>query len=233
MFQTYEAAEAGHEGRERVAQLRALMAKAKLDAFLVPRADEHQGEYVPPHAERLRWISGFTGSAGLAAIMTDGAAIWVDGRYTLQVEDQVPAELFEHHHVTKSPPAEWLGKRLKPGDRLGYDPWLHTVEGVERLRAVCANAGAELVPVAANPVDAVWVDRPGPPLAPFVVHDAAYAGRESADKRREVARAVSLGPCSPRPCAITDALLPLMQQTIRRPWAARASCSRRSPTRMR
>jgi Xaa-Pro aminopeptidase len=102
----------------------------------------------------------------------------------------VPADLFEHHHVTKSPAAEWLTKRLRPGDRLGYDPWLHTVEGVERLRTVCATAGAELVAVAANPVDAVWVDRPGPPLAPLVVHEAAHAGRDSADKRREVGRAL-------------------------------------------
>ena len=179
--------------REIPARLTALRGELKrhgLTCFLVPRADEHQGEYVAPHAERLRWISGFTGSAGLAAILADAAAIWVDGRYTLQVRDQVPADLFETHHVTKSPPAEWLAKRLRPGDRLGYDPWLHTVEGVERLRAVCATAGAELVAVPANPVDAVWVDRPGPPLAPLVVHEAAYAGRDSADKRREVARAL-------------------------------------------
>jgi Xaa-Pro aminopeptidase len=178
------------EIQARLTALRGELERLGLTGFLVPRADEHQGEYVAPHAERLRWISGFTGSAGLAAILTDAAAVWVDGRYTLQVGDQVPADLFEHHHVTKSPAAEWLTKRLRTGDRLGYDPWLHTVEGVERLRTVCATAGAELVAVAANPVDAVWVDRPGPPLAPLVVHEAAHAGRDSADKRREVGRAL-------------------------------------------
>jgi Xaa-Pro aminopeptidase len=178
------------EIQARLTALRGELERLGLTGFLVPRADEHQGEYVAPHAERLRWISGFTGSAGLAAILTDAAAVWVDGRYTLQVGDQVPADLFEHHHVTKSPAAEWLTKRLRTGDRLGYDPWLHTVEGVERLRTACATAGAELVAVAANPVDAVWVDRPGPPLAPLVVHEAAHAGRDSADKRREVGRAL-------------------------------------------
>ncbi len=173
--------------RARLAALRGELKRQGLAGCLVPRADEHQGEYVPPHAERLCWLTGFSGSAGLAVVLADRAAIWVDGRYTLQVREQVPAELFEYHHVTDSPPTEWLAARLRPGDRLGYDPWLHTVEGVERLRAACARAGAELVPVAPNPVDAVWVDRPGPPLAPVVPHDLAYAGRDAADKRREVA----------------------------------------------
>jgi len=174
----------------RLDALRAELKRHGLAGFLVPRADEHQGEYVPPHAERLRWISGFTGSAGLAAILVDCAAIWVDGRYTLQVRDQTPAELFEYHHVSQSPPTDWLAKHLRAGDRLGYDAWLHTVEGVERLRAACVRAGAELVAVPANLVDAVWVDRPGPPLGPVVPHDLAYAGRDSADKRREIARAL-------------------------------------------
>ena len=174
----------------RLAALRAELKRHGLAGVLVPRADEHQGESVPPHAERLAWLTGFTGSAGLAVVLADAAAIWVDGRYTLQVRDQTPAELFEPHHVTQSPPTDWLAKRLRPGDRLGYDPWLHTIEGVERLRAACARAGAELVACPANPVDAVWVDRPGPPLAPVVPHDVTYAGRDAADKRREIARAL-------------------------------------------
>jgi Xaa-Pro aminopeptidase len=174
----------------RLGALRAELKRHGLAGFLVPRADEHQGEYVPPHAERLRWLTGFSGSAGLAVVLTEGAAIWVDGRYTLQVRDQTPAELFEYHHVTQSPPADWLARRLRPGDRLGYDPWLHTAEGVERLRAACARAGAELVACSTNLVDAVWLDRPGPPLAPVVPHDLAYAGRDASDKRREIARAL-------------------------------------------
>jgi Xaa-Pro aminopeptidase len=171
----------------RVAALRAELKRQDLAGFLVPRADEHQGEYVPPHAERLAWVSGFTGSAGLAVILADAAAIFVDGRYTLQVRDQVPGELFEYHHVTQSPPIEWLAHRLRPGDRLGYDPWLHTVESVERLRAAAARAGAELAACVTNPLDAVWQEQPPRPLAPIVPHDLAYAGRASADKRREVA----------------------------------------------
>ena len=138
---------------ERVERLRNELGEEGLAAFLVPRADEHQGEYVPPRAQRLGWISGFTGSAGLAVIAADAAAIFVDGRYTLQVRDEAPGDVFEYHHVTESPPSEWLRLRLKQGDRLGYDPWLHTIESVERLQAVCGKVGATLVPVAENLVD--------------------------------------------------------------------------------
>jgi Xaa-Pro aminopeptidase len=172
---------------ERLGRLRAELARQAVTGFLVPRADEHQGEYVPPRAERLRWISGFTGSAGLAIVLPERAAVFVDGRYTLQVRDQVPAALFEFHHVTDSPPARWLERQLHRGDRLGYDPWLHTIESVERLRATCEQVGAELVACAPNPVDAVWTDQPPPPLAPVTIHDAALAGRDARDKRAEVA----------------------------------------------
>jgi Xaa-Pro aminopeptidase len=175
----------------RLEALRAELKRHGLAGFLVPRADEHQGEYVPPHAERLAWLTGFTGSAGLAVVLTDAAAIFVDGRYTLQVRQQTPAASFEYLHVTQSPPTDWLAGRLQAGDRLGYDPWLHTVEGVERLRAACRRAGAELVPCPSNPVDAVWPDRPEPPRAPVVPHDLAYAGRASADKRREIGGALT------------------------------------------
>ena len=174
----------------RVDALRAELKRQGLTGFLVPRADAHQGEYVPPHARRLAWLTGFTGSAGLAAVLAESAAIWVDGRYTLQVRDQVPAELFEYHHVTDNPPTDWLRRRLRPGDRLGYDPWLHTVEGVERLAAACEKAGAELVPCPGNPVDQVWADQPPPPVATVAPHPLGYAGRASADKRSEVARAL-------------------------------------------
>ncbi len=176
--------------RARVESLRAELKRQGLAGFLVPRADEHQGEYVPPHAERLAWLTGFTGSAGVAVVLADAAAIFVDGRYTLQVRDQVPAALFEYHHLIQSPATDWIARRLGPGDRLGYDPWLHTLEALERLRAACARAGAELQPCPANPLDAVWHDRPAPPRALIVPHDLAYAGRASADKRREIAAAL-------------------------------------------
>jgi Xaa-Pro aminopeptidase len=172
---------------DRVERLRGELAKEGLAGFLVPRADEHQGEYVPPRARRLAWLTGFTGSAGLAAVLAEAAAIFVDGRYTLQVRDEAPGEVFEHHHVTESPPAEWLRVRLRAGDRLGYDPWLHTIEGVERLQTACAKAGATLVPVAQNLVDRIWADQPEPPRGPIVPHDQKHAGRPAPDKRREIA----------------------------------------------
>jgi len=173
--------------RDRVERLRGELGKEGLAGFLVPRADEHQGEYVPPRARRLTWLTGFTGSAGLAAILTDAAAIFVDGRYTLQVRDEAPGDVFEHHHVTESPPVEWLRLRLRPGDRLGYDPRLHTIESVERLQAACAKAGATLDPVAENLVDRIWADQPAPPRGPIIPHDQKHAGRPSPDKRREIA----------------------------------------------
>jgi Xaa-Pro aminopeptidase len=172
---------------ERVERLRKQLAQDGLAGFLIPRADEHQGEYVPPRAQRLAWVSGFTGSAGLAAILTDAAAIFVDGRYTLQVRDEAPGDVFEYHHVTESPPAEWLRLRLHQGDRLGYDPWLHTIESVERLQAACAKAGATLVPLAENLVDRIWDDQPPPPRGPIVPHDLKHAGQPSPDKRSEIA----------------------------------------------
>jgi Xaa-Pro aminopeptidase len=173
--------------RERVERLRRELGKEGLTGFLVPRADEHQGEYVPPHAQRLGWLTGFTGSAGLAVVLTDTAAIFVDGRYTLQVRDETPADVFEHHHVTESPPAEWLRARLGAGDRLGYDSWLHTIEGVERLQATCGKVGATLVAVTENLVDRIWDDQPPPPRGPIVPHDLKHAGRPAPDKRREIA----------------------------------------------
>src|SRR5215510_7560960 len=108
----------------RLEALRAELKRHGLAGFLVPRADEHQGEYVPPHAERLAWLTGFTGSAGVAAVLADAAAIFVDGRYTLQVRDETPGDVFEFHHVTESPPVEWVRRQLGAGNRLGYDPWL-------------------------------------------------------------------------------------------------------------
>jgi Xaa-Pro aminopeptidase len=173
--------------RGRVERLRVELGKEGLAGFLVPRADEHQGEYVPPRAQRLAWLTGFTGSAGLAAVLTDAAALFVDGRYTLQARDETPGDVLEHHHVTESPPVEWLRVHLRPGDRLAYDPWLHTIESVERLEAACLKAGATLAPVSENLVDRIWADQPPPPRGPIVPHDQKHAGRPSPDKRREVA----------------------------------------------
>ena len=172
----------------RLTLLRQELALRGLDGFLVPRSDEHQGEYVPPHAMRLAWISGFTGSAGLVVVLTKQAALFVDGRYTLQAETEVDSALFSRHHLTDEPPNEWLAKNLPAGAKLGFDPWLHTPKGVEKLRAACAKAGAELVALDCNPLDAVWLDQPEPPLAPVVPHASDFAGQSSAEKRSTVAR---------------------------------------------
>jgi Xaa-Pro aminopeptidase len=174
----------------RLAALRHELKRRRLDGFVVPRSDEHQGEYVPPCAERLAWLTGFTGSAGLAIALTDRAAVFVDGRYTLQVAAQVDASLYELRHVTDQPPEQWLAGALKTGARLGIDPWLHTPAGVERLAAACRKAGAELVRTD-NAVDAAWTDRPAPPRAPVVPHELAFAGRDSASKRAEIASALA------------------------------------------
>ncbi len=170
-------------GLDRLAAVRADMRAQGLDAFLVPRADEHLGEYVPPSAERLPWLTGFTGSAGLAVILPDRAAVFTDGRYTLQLEQQTDAVLFERHHLVDEPPPAWLAETVPAGARIGYDPMLMSADAVARY----ADAGLTMVPVTSNPVDAAWLDRPAPPLAPAVPHKLRFAGKDSAAKRDDVA----------------------------------------------
>jgi Xaa-Pro aminopeptidase len=168
---------------ERLAALRQELARRGVDGFLVPRGDEHQGEYVPAAAERLAWLTGFKGSAGFACVLADAAAIFVDGRYTLQVGQEVDGALFTARHVTDAPLSDWLEGQLKPGQRLAYDPWLHTEEQVRRLDKAVNGLGASLAALDGNPVDAVWADRPAPPKAKIRPHDLALAGRSSAEKR--------------------------------------------------
>lgn len=172
---------------DRVARLRAELTQRGIDGFLVPRADEHQGEYVPPSAERLAWLTGFTGSAGLAIVMANCAAIFIDGRYTLQVRDETPAAVFEYRHLIEQPATEWIASAVGAGQKLGYDPKLTTPNQAARYRRAAARAGAELVPLADNPVDAVWSERPSPPKAPVVPHALQFAGRSSDDKRQALA----------------------------------------------
>ncbi|MBN8906267.1 MAG: aminopeptidase P family N-terminal domain-containing protein, partial [Rhodospirillales bacterium] len=168
------------------ARLRAVrdqLAAQGLDGFIVPRADEHLGEYVPPAAERLAWLTGFTGSAGLAAVLRDRAAVFTDGRYVLQLAAQTDAALWAREHVTETPPPSWLARHAAPGARIGYDPLLLSEEALGRY----AEAGLEMVPVARNPVDAAWSDRPAPPTAPATPQPLDYAGRSGAEKRGEIA----------------------------------------------
>ena len=176
---------------QRLSALREEISGRGLDGFVVPHSDAHQNEFLPPNAERLAWLTGFKGSAGTAVVLADRAAIFVDGRYTLQVRDQVDGDLYEFHHLVEAPVTDWLGDALSSGQRLGIDPWLHTEVGVQRLRRSLDAVGAELVFVEANPVDAVWDDQPPPPSAPAIPHDERFAGRGSADKRTSLGAALT------------------------------------------
>src|SRR6185369_16584685 len=185
-FQTFE--DSGERGAsaDRLAALRAELKRQNLDGFIVPRADRHQNEYVPRCEERLAWLTGFTGSAGTAIVLADRAAIFVDGRYQLQVCDQVDTTLFAVEHLVDNPPDKWLEANLTAGARFGYDPWLHTADGAERLAKAVSAAGATLLPVESNPADAVWTGRPAPPLGRVVVHELNFAGEPAAGKLARV-----------------------------------------------
>ena len=177
-------------GAARLAALRAELVARGLAGFVVPRADEHQNEYVPPSAERLLWLTGFSGSAGLAIVLADTAALFVDGRYTLQAPGQVDGSVFVVKHVVNEPPSAWIEANLRAGQKLGYDSWLHTPDAVERLAKACAAAGGELIAVDSNPIDAVWTDRPAPPLAPIRPQPERLAGESAAAKLKRVAAAL-------------------------------------------
>lgn len=165
---------------DKLTRLRAVLAREGLDGFIVPRADEHLGEYVPENAERLAWLTGFTGSAGLAIVLHGKAAVFSDGRYTLQLDQETDPALWERRHIIDDKPEDWL-RAEAAGSRIGYDPWLISPDGLRRF------TGVTMVPVAHNLVDEIWTDRPAPPLAPAVPHGEAFAGEASAAKRARLA----------------------------------------------
>jgi Xaa-Pro aminopeptidase len=186
-FQTFDEQSDASQCAPRLAALRAELAARGLDGFLVPRADEFQGEYVPKRAERLAWLTGFTGSAGMAVVLMEKAAVFVDGRYTLQVRNQTDTSLFETLDIMNEGPANWIEANLPKGARLGYDPWLHTQGAVERLKQAAERAGAQLVALESNPLDAAWPDQPEPPRARAVPHAIELAGETSGSKRTRLA----------------------------------------------
>jgi Xaa-Pro aminopeptidase len=181
-FQTFDDPPDATASAPRLAALRAELERRNLDGLYVPHSDRYQNEYVPPSDQRLAWLTGFTGSAGAAVVLKDRAVLFVDGRYTLQARSQIDTALFSIVHLVETPPEQWLEANLTSGVRLGYDPWLHTVAGAEKLANACTQAGATLVAVEPNPIDAIWTDRPSPPLGPVVLHDVAFAGEEAATK---------------------------------------------------
>ncbi len=186
LFQTFEEPEAGVALTARLSAFREELARRNLTGFVVPRADRQQNEYVAPSEERLAWLTGFTGSAGLAIVLSREAALFVDGRYTLQAGKQVDAKAWRIEPLVDPPPEAWLSKHLAAGDRLGFDPWLHTSAAAERLSAACAKAGAELIAVDSNPLDSVWTERPAPPLAPVTVHGRQFSGEAEAAKLKRI-----------------------------------------------
>ncbi len=171
----------------RLAALRGRLSADALDGFVLPLTDEHMSEYVGGYAQRLAWLTGFEGSAGSAAVLADRAAIFTDGRYTLQVREQVSPSDWDYVDVPQDSLAAWLGRAAEAGQRIGYDPWLHTRDQVEAMRAALAERGAALVAVADNPIDAIWTDRPAPSPAKMVRYDEDLAGRSSAAKRADIA----------------------------------------------
>ncbi len=191
-FQTFDEPEGGVALTARLAAFREELLRRNLSGFVIPRADQQQNEYVAPSEERLAWLTGFTGSAGMAIVLIRQAAVFVDGRYTLQAAQQVDTKAWSVQPLVDPPPENWLAEHLIAGDRLGFDPWLHTSAAAERLAAACTKADAELVAVDSNPLDTVWTERPAPPLGPVSIHGSQYAGETEADKltriRAEIVR---------------------------------------------
>ena len=179
-------------GSKHLPLIRKAMAEQGLDGFLVPHEDEHQNEYLPAANDRLAWATGFTGSAGAAVILKDRAAVFVDGRYTLQVRDQVDPELFEVRDLVDGGVPAWLEGAAAKGQTIGFDPRLHSPEALDRLRAAATKAGAELKPVTANPLDQAWgAQRPAQPKAPVVPHSLDHAGEDSASKRARIGQTLA------------------------------------------
>jgi Xaa-Pro aminopeptidase len=185
-FQTFDDSSERAQSAGRVGALRAVLTRRGLDGFVVPRADRQQNEYLPASEERLAWLTGFTGSAGMAIVLRDKAVLFVDGRYTVQAATQIDQTIFSIEHLVETLPDQWVERNLTGGAKLGYDPWLHTTESAERLRKACAAAGAEFVAVDDSPFDGLWKGRPAPPAGQVVIRDIKLAGESAADKLKRV-----------------------------------------------
>ncbi|WP_299598444.1 aminopeptidase P family protein [uncultured Microbulbifer sp.] len=175
----------------KIQALQKALGKRQLHGFLIPRGDEYQNEYVPATDERLAWLTGFTGSAGLAAVTTRGSALFVDGRYTLQAQQQIGSQPLAQKNLTANDIADWLCETLQQGDVLGYDPRLHTAPGLAPLKNRLSERGISLQPLDDNPLDGLWLDRPDPPSNPARPHPQTFTGENSASKRDRIARLIA------------------------------------------
>ncbi|HYU94861.1 MAG TPA: aminopeptidase P family N-terminal domain-containing protein, partial [Sphingomicrobium sp.] len=171
---------------DRLQALREQLKASSLDGFVVPLTDEHMSEYVGSYAQRLAWLTGFQGSAGSAVVLPEEAAIFVDGRYTLQVRSQVSATEWSYQSVPETSTTQWLEEHAPKGARIGYDPWLHTRDWVRKAKDALASRGAELVAVERNPIDEIWTDRPEASKAHLVLQPDELAGKSAAEKRTEI-----------------------------------------------
>lgn len=187
MLQTFTASTRPDQGPPRLALLRAELARRGVDGFIVPRADAHQGEYVSPHDERLAWLTGFAGSAGFCVVLPQAAAVFVDGRYTLQVRDQIDLDAFAPVNWPQTSAAEWVREFAEDGAVIGFDPWLHTPDEIAKIEAGLSGSGVALRALEENPLDAVWADQPAPARGQVRVHPLALAGRSGAEKRADLA----------------------------------------------
>lgn len=186
-FQTFEAPSKGDSHATRLAALREQMRADGLDAFIIPRADGHQGEYVAEADARLAWLTGFTGSAGFAIVTADQAGVFIDGRYRVQVKSEIDLNQFTPVHWPETKPSDWLREALPSGGKAGFDPWLHTRQEIEAMERGIKDSGITLVAVENNPVDAIWPDRPAPPVGAARAHGDAVAGETAAEKRGRLA----------------------------------------------
>jgi len=190
MFQTFESRSAPQEVAARVMALRASMRKAKLDAFLVPHVDEYQNEYLPAGAERLAWLTGFSGSAGFAIVTAEKAVLFVDGRYTLQAKEETDTAIFAIESLIDLPPQKWIASNAQPGWRIGHDPWLLTIGQAEKFSEKARAAKASLV-ATRNLVDAVWPDRPAVPAGKVSIQKMPQAGERARDKLKRLSASIA------------------------------------------
>ncbi|MEM9592347.1 MAG: aminopeptidase P family protein [Pseudomonadota bacterium] len=187
MYQVFDEASAPAASGDRVTALLRELKRRRLKGFLVPHSDQHQNEFLPPSEERLAWLTGFTGSAGVAIVTDSGSALFVDGRYILQAPKQVDTDLFEVLQIPKAKPSEWLKSTLVKGNAVGYDPRLHTISEIERLTKTLDAAGIRLTPVNENPIDKIWgKERPAPPRAEIFAQPLELAGKSPGEKLMQV-----------------------------------------------
>jgi Xaa-Pro aminopeptidase len=210
MFQTYTASTSPDQGPPRLALLRAELAARGLAGFLVPRSDAHHGEYVSPHDERLAWLTGFAGSAGFCVVLQHLAGVFIDGRYTLQVRDQIDLDAYEPVSIPQTSAADWLRAHARAGDVIGFDPWLHTPDEIGKIEAGLSGSGIVLQALRENPLDAVWTDQPPASVGAVREHPLALAGQSAAEKRARLAAHLQRAGATASVITLADSLSWLM-----------------------